>query len=53
MTQEERERLGKRAYAHARENWAPEQMEAKVARLYLSVIDGAREQRKRSGLDRK
>lgn len=39
MIQKERELFGRRAYAHARANWAPEQMEAKVAQIYRDVIN--------------
>ena len=35
----ERERLGRAAYAHARETWAPQDMESKVATLYQQILD--------------
>lgn len=46
MNQEQRELFGRRAYAHARANWDPEHLEAKVAQLYLDVIDKSRAQKK-------
>lgn len=49
MDQKERELLGRRAYAHACDNWAPEQMESKIAQLYLKVIDNSRTQQGRIG----
>ena len=39
--QKERERLGRLANAHAREHWAPEVMEAKVAEIYLPVMQNS------------
>ena len=37
-----REELGRKAFKHARENWAPEITEAKYAKIYQQVMDGNR-----------
>ncbi|MCU0842637.1 MAG: hypothetical protein MUC79_13090, partial [Thiobacillaceae bacterium] len=34
-----RERLGRTAYAHAREHWSPERTEAKFAGIYRRVME--------------
>ena len=43
--QNERELLGRRAFAHAREHWAPELMESKTAQLYVDVISKSKTER--------
>lgn len=35
---EERQRLGRKAYAYAQEHWDPHRMEAEVARIYTSLM---------------